>query len=558
MYTESEYSHIKEVRNLLKQHMKTVNGKDLKNMFISGANNLENNKDLVNQLNVFPVPDGDTGTNMSLTMNSAVREINNSEENSVNTIAELAANGSLMGARGNSGVILSQILRGISKALKNEKEMNCLLLANALMEGSHTAYKAVMKPTEGTILTVIRESAEHGLEIARQSSDLVYLFGEVVNQANLTLDKTPEMLPVLRQANVVDAGGKGLLDILNGMLYYLTTKKVIEVAGKQIEAVPTNEKLSFEEEEIKFGYCTEFFIKGKGMNLELYKKEIMNMGDSLIVVGDENLIKVHIHTNNPGRVIEKGIEFGYLSSIKIDNMREQHQELLINEEDKSESIKNKKYGVVAVAIGTGISNIFKDLGADEVIEGGQTMNPSTEDIFRSVQKVKADNIVILPNNSNVILAASQVKHLTDKNIIVAKTKTIPQGIAAVMAVDSDKIPEENEKKIERAINDIKTGLITYAVRDSNYNGLEIEEGNIIGMIDNEISSYGENTSQVVDELIGIMVDDNSSLITIYYGEDIVQSEAEQLAKHLQSKYSSCDVEMHYGGQPLYYYILSVE
>jgi len=542
---------------LLEQHTKTINGKDLKNMFISGANNLENNKDHVNQLNVFPVPDGDTGTNMSLTMNSAVREINDSEENSAYIIAELAANGSLMGARGNSGVILSQILRGISKALKNEEEMNCLSLAKAFMEGSHTAYKAVMKPTEGTILTVIRESAEYGLGVAKQSTDLIFLFKEIVRQANITLEKTPEMLPVLKQANVVDAGGKGLIDILNGMLYYLTTKEIIQVAEKQMDVAPSNEILPFEED-IKFGYCTEFLIKGKSMNLELFKKEIMNMGDSLIVVGDESLLKVHIHTNNPGRVIEKGIEFGYLSSIKIDNMREQHQELLVNEEDKHNSLDNKKFGVVTVAIGTGISNIFKDLGADEVIEGGQTMNPSTEDIYKSVQKIKAENIIILPNNGNVILAASQVKHLTDKSIIVAKTKTIPQGIAAIMAIDPDKTPEENEKKIERAISDVKTGLITYAVRDSNYNGLEIEEGNIIGMIDNEINSYGDNISTVINEILDAMVDDDSSLITIYYGVDVIKDEAEELLKDLQNKYLNCDVEYHYGGQPLYYYILSVE
>ena len=542
---------------MLEQHTKTINGKDLKNMFISGANNLENNKDHVNQLNVFPVPDGDTGTNMSLTMNSAVREINDSEENSAYIIAELAANGSLMGARGNSGVILSQILRGISKALKNEEEMNCLSLAKAFMEGSHTAYKAVMKPTEGTILTVIRESAEYGLGVAKQSTDLIFLFKEIVRQANITLEKTPEMLPVLKQANVVDAGGKGLIDILNGMLYYLTTKEIIQVAEKQMDVAPSNEILPFEED-IKFGYCTEFLIKGKSMNLELFKKEIMNMGDSLIVVGDESLLKVHIHTNNPGRVIEKGIEFGYLSSIKIDNMREQHQELLVNEEDKHNSLDNKKFGVVTVAIGTGISNIFKDLGADEVIEGGQTMNPSTEDIYKSVQKIKAENIIILPNNGNVILAASQVKHLTDKSIIVAKTKTIPQGIAAIMAIDPDKTPEENEKKIERAISDVKTGLITYAVRDSNYNGLEIEEGNIIGMIDNEINSYGDNISTVINEILDAMVDDDSSLITIYYGVDVIKDEAEELLKDLQNKYLNCDVEYHYGGQPLYYYILSVE
>ncbi len=555
---ELEYSSVKEVRNLSNQQMKTIEGLHLKNMFISGANNLENNKIYVNSLNVFPVPDGDTGTNMALTMNSAVKEINNAKDDNVYTIAELAANGSLMGARGNSGVILSQILRGFAKALKEEKQINPKTLAHALIEGSNTAYKAVMKPTEGTILTVIRESAEHGMKISNEDMDLISFFEEIVSQANETLERTPEMLPVLKQANVVDAGGKGLMDILIGMLYYLTTKKIIEVSDEQIDVKNEKENKTFEDGDIKFGYCTEFFIKGKSMNLESYKREIAGIGDSLIVVGDENLIKVHIHTNNPGLVIEKGIEIGNLSNIKIDNMREQHQELLISEEDKSAVLSNKKYGIVTVAAGTGISNIFRDLGADEVIEGGQTMNPSTEDILKSIKNVKADNIIILPNNGNIILAANQATYLTDKNILVAKTKTIPQGIAAIMAVDENKGPEENIKKIENAISDVKTGLITFAVRNSNYNDVDIEEGNIIGLVENEIKTVGDNTMKVIKEVMALMVDDESSLITIYYGEKVKAEEAELLAKDLEIEYSDCDIELHFGGQPLYYYILSVE
>lgn len=558
MYMELEYSSVKEVRNLSNQQMKTIEGLHLKNMFISGANNLENNKIYVNSLNVFPVPDGDTGTNMALTMNSAVKEINNAKDDNVYTIAELAANGSLMGARGNSGVILSQILRGFAKALKEEKQINPKTLAHALIEGSNTAYKAVMKPTEGTILTVIRESAEHGMKISNEDMDLISFFEEIVSQANETLERTPEMLPVLKQANVVDAGGKGLMDILIGMLYYLTTKKIIEVSDEQIDVKNEKENKTFEDGDIKFGYCTEFFIKGKSMNLESYKREIAGIGDSLIVVGDENLIKVHIHTNNPGLVIEKGIEIGNLSNIKIDNMREQHQELLISEEDKSAVLSNKKYGIVTVAAGTGISNIFRDLGADEVIEGGQTMNPSTEDILKSIKNVKADNIIILPNNGNIILAANQATYLTDKNILVAKTKTIPQGIAAIMAVDENKGPEENIKKIENAISDVKTGLITFAVRNSNYNDVDIEEGNIIGLVENEIKTVGDNTMKVIKEVMALMVDDESSLITIYYGEKVKAEEAELLAKYLEIEYSDCDIELHFGGQPLYYYILSVE
>ncbi len=553
---ELEYSLIKEVHNLIEQQMRTIDGLFLKNMFISGANNLENNKNLVNSLNVFPVPDGDTGTNMSLTMSSAVKEINNAKDNSISVISELAANGSLMGARGNSGVILSQILRGFAKALKKEAKINSVSLANALLEGSKTAYKAVMRPTEGTILTVIRECAEYGVTIAEKTTDLISFLEEVVNQANRTLDKTPDMLPVLKQANVVDAGGKGLVNIFNGMLYYLTTNKIIQIAEEPGKTEAPIEKARFEEEDIEYGYCTEFFIKGKSMNLEFYKNAIMGMGDSLIVVGDENLIKVHIHTNNPGLIIEKGMEFGYLSSIKIDNMREQHNELLINEEDKK-AIK-KKIGIVAVAMGIGITNIFKDLGADEVIEGGQTMNPSTEDILKSINKVNADNIIVLPNNGNIILAAKQVKYLTTKNIIVAQTKTIPQGVSGIMAVDQEKTSEDNEKRIQHAINDVKTGQITYAVRDSNFNGVDIEEGNIIGIVENEIEAVGSDITEVIKEVMELMVDEESSLITLYYGDEIKLEDAEILASEIGEKYGNCDVELHYGGQPLYYYILSVE
>lgn len=556
MCMELEYSSIKEVRNLAEQQKKVIDGLYLKNMFISGANNLENNKELVNSLNVFPVPDGDTGTNMSLTMNSAIREINNAKDNNAFTIAELAANGSLMGARGNSGVILSQILRGFAKALKKEMQINSKTLANALMEGSKTAYKAVMRPTEGTILTVIRESAEHGIKIADKTTDLSCFLEEIINQANRTLDKTPDMLPVLKQANVVDAGGKGLVNIFNGMLFYLNTNRIVQVTGKTESIETVEERVKLETEDIEFGYCTEFFIKGESMNYEFFKNTIKGMGDSLIVVGDENLIKVHIHTNSPGLVLEKAIELGRLSSIKIDNMREQHRETLLKEEDKS-SIR-KKIGIVTVAVGSGITNIFKDLGADEIIEGGQTMNPSTEDILSSINKINADDIIIFPNNGNIILAAKQVKYLTSKNILVAQTKTIPQGVAAIMAIDQDKTLSENELKIKHALNDVKTGLITYAVRKSNFNGVDIEEGNIIGLIENEIDSVGCNITEVTNKVISKMVTEDSSLITLYYGCDVELNEAEALFEEIKEKYSDCDVELHFGGQQLYYYIISVE
>ena len=558
MYRELEYSSIKGVRNLSEQHMESRHALILKNMFISGANNLENNKILVNSLNVFPVPDGDTGTNMSLTMNSAIKEMNNAKDDNIFAIADRVANGSLMGARGNSGVILSQILRGFAKALKNEEKINSITLANAFMEGSNTAYKAVMRPTEGTILTVIRESAEYGMKIAKQNTDLIYFLQKVVDQADKTLEKTPEMLPILKQANVVDAGGKGLLFILKGMLYYLTTNTIIELIEESEQVKDEVEKIIFDETEIKYGYCTEFFIKGKLMDPEAYKKMIIDMGDSIVVVGDKNLIKVHVHTNNPGLIIEKGLELGSLSKIKIDNMREQHQELYIKEEDKVIKNQFKKYGVVAVAVGSGMSSIFKDLGTDEIIEGGQTMNPSTEDILKSIDSINADNIIVLPNNGNIILTANQAKSLSEKNIIVAQTKTMPQGIAALMAVDQDKNPKDNEEKIQRAIEDVKTGLITYAVRNSNFDGADIEEGNIIGMIEGKISAVGNDISEVIDSIMNSMVDDDSSLITVYYGDEIDFEDANLITNTLQNRYTECDIELHYGGQPLYYYIISVE
>lgn len=556
MYKELEYNSIKEVQILSDTHIELIQALHLKNMIISGANNLENNKSLVNSLNVFPVPDGDTGTNMSLTMNSAVKEINKCKEMDVGAIADSAANGSLMGARGNSGVILSQIFRGFAKALKNVKEIDASALANAFMEGSNTAYKAVMKPTEGTILTVIRESAEFGIKTAKNSANVIDFLGKVIDKANETLNRTPDMLPILKQAGVVDAGGKGLVYILKGMHQYLVSERVIEL----LEAVEEEHQDAAKPiyNDIEFGYCTEFFIKGKDLNPEDFRNEIKDIGDSIVVVGDENLVKVHVHTNNPGIVIETALKSGYLSKIKIDNMREQHQELLVSEEDKAADKEAKKYGVVAVAMGSGISSIFKDLGADEIIEGGQTMNPSTEDIFKSADKINAENIIILPNNGNIILAANQAKSLSSKNIIVAPTKSIPQGIAALMTLDQEKSPEDNENKISKAIGDVKTGLITYAVRDSNFDGVDIEEGNFLGIVEGKINAVGEDIFEVIYKVIDAMVDEDSSLITLYHGSDIDEGESLKLEQDVRQHYPDCDVEMHYGGQPLYYYILSVE
>lgn len=531
-----------------------IDGIKLRNMIISGSNNLENNKGTVNALNVFPVPDGDTGTNMSLTMQLAVKELIALKDFEVHSVAGAAANGSLMGARGNSGVILSQIWRGFAKALKNQKSMNIELLANALMEGSNTAYKAIMKPTEGTILTVIREMAEYAIKISDNYQDSVLFMEEIIERAKNVLDRTPDMLQVLKNAGVVDAGGKGLIYIFEGMYHFLKTGEIVE-----LKAVVEDEREGrpiFKGEEITFGYCTEFFIKGKELRLERFRDKIMPLGDSILVVGDENLLKVHIHTNNPGGVLELAIAHGELSKIKIDNMREQHSELLFSEEQAQKPVE--RYGTVAVAMGEGIYNIFKDLGASEIIEGGQTMNPSTEDILNSVNKVNAETVYIFPNNSNIILAANQAKSMSEKNVIVAETKSIPQGISALMALNYDKSIEENNKKIDKAIASVKTGLVTYAVRNSNFDGINIEEGNVLGMVQGKISGVGNDIFEVSRKVINDMIEEDSSLISIYYGSEVTEEEAQKLKEEIGELYKDCEIELHFGGQPLYYYILSVE
>lgn len=531
-----------------------IDGIQLRNMIISGANNLENNKGTVNALNVFPVPDGDTGTNMSLTMQLAVKEIIAIKNFEVQSVAGAVANGSLMGARGNSGVILSQIWRGFAKALKYQKSMDVKLLANALMEGSNTAYKAIMKPTEGTILTVIRETSEYAMKISDDFQDNVLFMEEIIERAKNVLDRTTEMLQVLKNAGVVDAGGKGLLYIFEGMYQSLKTGEIVEL--KAVAEDEKEERSVFKGEEITFGYCTEFLIKGRELRLEKFRDEIMLLGDSLMVVGDENLLKVHIHTNNPGGVLELAIAHGELSKIKIENMREQHNELLLKEEEAPKPLE--KYGTVAVAMGQGIYDIFKDLGASEIIEGGQTMNPSTEDILISINKVNAETVYIFPNNSNIILAANQAKSMAKKNVIVTATKSIPQGISALMALNYDKSIEENNKKIDKAIASVKSGLVTYAVRNSNYDGINIEEGNVLGMVQGKISGVGNDILEVSNKVLDDMIDEDSSLISIYYGSEVTEEEAQKLKEKISELYSSCEIEMHYGGQPLYYYILSVE
>jgi DAK2 domain fusion protein YloV len=538
--------------------MNIIDGNTIKNMIVSGAVSLENNKHMVNALNVFPVPDGDTGTNMSLTMTSAVKEINGLKNIEIHSVFEAAANGTLMGARGNSGVILSQIFRGLAKGVKQHKSLNVMALADSLIEGSNTAYKAIMKPTEGTILTVIRETAEFAIKEKEKYTDLIAFFELLIKKANEILDKTPDMLPVLKNAGVVDAGGKGLICIFDGMLYALKTNSVLELleGGSLVEDGQSVAQEYFNTEDIVFGYCTEYFIKTDKIDLEKYKETLRDMGDSQVVVGGAGIVKVHIHTNNPGKVLEMALEHGELSKIKIDNMREQHRSLHVDVPVVPAIAQ--KYGVVAVAMGEGIAGIFKDLGVDEIIEGGQTMNPSTEDIVKSINRINAENIIILPNNSNIILAANQAKSLSDKNVTVAATKTIPQGIAALMALDFDKDPENNAVKIEKSISSVKTGLITFAVRNSTYDDITIEEGNILGLVEGKISCVAETVPEVFKELLNNMVDDDSSLVSIYYGKDTKEEDAESLAAYVQETYPECEVDMHFGGQPLYYYIISVE
>jgi hypothetical protein len=541
-----------------------LNGLQFKNMIISGANNLENNKNMVNALNIFPVPDGDTGTNMSLTMSSAVKEVMGAKDENLNTIADAVANGSLMGARGNSGVILSQIFRGFAKAIKKSESMNALVFANAIMEGSNTAYKAIMKPTEGTILTVIRETGEYAVKIATEDMDLLLFMEEIIKKSNEVLARTPDMLLVLKNAGVVDAGGKGLICIIEGMYHTLRTGTLLELQEISIDEIDTSIKeMKFEhtasQQEITFGYCTEFFIKARDIDGDSYKRKIANMGDSIVVVGDENMLKVHIHTNNPGKILEWALEHGELSKVKIDNMREQHRELYFKaEEVTTNNDAPKKYGIITVAMGEGIEAIFRDLGADIVIEGGQTMNPSTEDIVKSIKKINAENIVILPNNSNIILAANQAKSLSEKNVIVSPTKSIPQGISAMMALDFDKGVEDNTKRVEKAITNVKTGQVTYAVRNSSYDGVNIEEGNILGIANGKIINVGEDALEVSQNILKEMIDKDSSLVSIYYGADTTEEEARRLIDFVEENYPDCEVDMHYGGQPIYYYILSVE
>ncbi|MDD3839666.1 MAG: DAK2 domain-containing protein [Clostridia bacterium] len=537
-----------------------VDGKILKNALISAACLLEKNKKQVDALNVFPVPDGDTGTNMSLTLMAAANEIKKSDSLNIEEIADLAAKGSLRGARGNSGVILSQLLRGFAKALRGKKQASTLVLAEAFQKAALTAYKAVMKPTEGTILTVARQASEHAVRIAPNEKDINKFMADVVKSAQRSLEKTPDMLPVLKQAGVVDAGGKGLIYILMGATQDISTD--FEIASDTVH--PEADATVHIDDEIVFGYCTEFIINDtESTKIETFRKTISGYGDSMLVVGDDSIIKVHIHTNNPGKILEYAVELGELSDIKIDNMRRQHRSIVFNDQDDINNEDDKvteikEISIIAVAAGDGLKKIFKDLGVDYVISGGQTMNPSAEDILDAVEKLNSDNIIILPNNSNIIMTAEQTTHLTEKKIHVIPTKTIPQGISALIAFNQDLDVYQNVERMVEALNMVKTGQVTYAIRDTDFDGMKIKKDDILGILDKKINNSGSDIDKVALELIDSMVDDDSEIITIYAGDQISEQQGEQLKKELEQRYEDYEVELYMGGQPVYYYIISVE
>ena len=536
-----------------------INGEKFYNMMVNASNTLEEQKEYVNSLNVFPVPDGDTGTNMSMTFKAAVEEIKDLKNEPIGKVAKTLAKGALMGARGNSGVILSQILRGFAKGLEGKTEVDVKEFAESIMEGARSAYKAVMRPTEGTILTVVRAAGESAVNSSAMDAET--LIKEVYEHTKITLNKTPEMLPVLKKAKVVDAGGMGFLVILQGMKDALLGNIRAQIEAKAI--IPTqNEAAQYiSEEDIKFAYCTEFIILSEDGDSNAFRAEIESLGDSIIAVAFEDVIKVHIHTNDPGAVLSKAVQLGELSKIKIENMKEQHRHLVLEDELVTEEVtaeETKKYGFVSVAMGEGITNIFKDLGVDIVIEGGQTMNPSTQDILDAVNKINADNIFVLPNNKNIVMAASQAVEISDKNIIVIPSKTIPQGITALTVFNSEAEVEENKEAMTESLSNVTTASVTYAVRDTEMDGKEIKEGNILGLVEGKISEVGADIFEVCEKLLENTVTEDSELITILYGNDCNENEVNDFVEKIEDKYSDLDVQAYKGNQPLYYFILSVE
>lgn len=557
--------------------LNTIDAKMLSKMFLAGAKNLENKKEWINELNVFPVPDGDTGTNMTMTIMAAAKEVKALPEDAdMMTICKAISSGSLRGARGNSGVILSQLFRGFTKGIREEKEISVPVFAAAFDRAVETAYKAVMKPKEGTILTVAKGGAAKAKELAEEGvTDLGTFFDGVIRHAEYVLDQTPEMLPVLKQAGVVDSGGQGLVQVLKGAYDAFLGKELdltIEDTKEALAKQAPSSREATAQAEIKFGYCTEFIILlSRNFNIRTemdFKAYLESIGDSIVVVAEDEVVKVHVHTNDPGLAIQKALKYGALSNMKIDNMRLEHQEKLFRmsekekkeqkEQEKKEEVR-KETGFIAVSVGEGINEIFKGLGVDHIIEGGQTMNPSTEDMLNAIEAVNADTIYILPNNKNIILAANQAQSLVkDKKIIVIPTKTVPQGITAVINYVPELGPEENAQSMQEEIHNVKTGQVTYAVRDTMIDDKEIKQGDYMGIGDAGILSVGAEMEEVTLKMVDEMVDEDAELISIYYGEEVEEVLAEQLKADILKKYPKCDVELQYGGQPIYYYIVSVE
>ena len=560
--------------------MKQIDAALLQKMLIGGAKRLEANKEYINELNVFPVPDGDTGTNMTMTALAAAKEVGNAAEVTVKEVTRGLSSGSLRGARGNSGVILSQLFRGFYKGVKDQDVLTTETVAVGFKKAVETAYKAVMKPKEGTILTVAKVTAEKAVYCARNTEDFEEFAQVVIKEANEILQKTPEMLPVLKEAGVVDSGGQGLVEFLQGAVDALMGKEVdlSSVEKTAVKPAATASEAPLEEKDIKFGYCTEFIILTEKEFTEdderEFKKFLSSIGDSIVCVADDDVVKIHVHTNDPGLAIQKALTYGQLSKMKIDNMREEHQEKLIRDaeklaeqqaneeaahEEKKPAEPRKAMGFIAVSIGAGMNEIFKELGADYIIEGGQTMNPSTEDMLNAIDRVNADTVFILPNNKNIVLAANQAKSLVEeKEIIVIPTKTVPQGITAIINFMPDADAKTNEEAMLEEIKNVKTGQVTYAVRDTHIDDKEIHEGDIMGIGDSGILAVGKDLEETTKELIANLVDEDSELISIYYGEEVSEEDAEKFTEEITELYPDVDVDIQFGGQPIYYYVLAVE
>ena len=577
------YAQLIRIEEELVVNNKTIDARILSRMFLAGAKNLEAKKEWINELNVFPVPDGDTGTNMTMTIMAAAAEVGSLGEPDMESLAKAISSGSLRGARGNSGVILSQLLRGFTRSVKNNKELDAIDIAAAMEKGVETAYKAVMKPKEGTILTVAREAAAKAVELAETAEDLDTFFQSVIAHAEETLAKTPEMLPVLKEAGVVDSGGQGLLEVYHGAYDGFLGKEIDYTQFDKAKGPAVTKIDAQTEADIKFGYCTEFIILlNQPMSEETeheFKKFLMSLGDSIVLVADDEIVKVHVHTNHPGQAIEKALTFGALSRMKIDNMREEHQEKLIKDsqklaaqqkaeeeayeaacaDEKTNNMPAKEMGFVSVSIGEGMNEVFRGLGVDYLIEGGQTMNPSTEDMLNAIEHVNAKTVFILPNNKNIIMAANQAVDLVeDKQIIVIPTKTIPQGITALVNYIPDHSAEENKEQMMAEIENVKTGQVTYAVRDTEIDGKTIKQNDFMGIGDKSILSVGTDLRATTLEMVDAMVDEDSAIVSIYFGSDSDEDSANELAAAIEEKYPDVEVEVNDGGQPIYYYVISVE